>query len=107
MDDRKTDKNTVFVRGVSFDVQDRELNDFFSDIGPVRQAFLVKSRGGAKHKGYGFVQFALQTDAERAATELNGKELQGRKLQVIQAYAFHVSAHLATLCIQGPSHGNA
>lgn len=83
MEDKKTDKQTVFVRGVSFDVTDQELNDFFSDIGPVRQAFLVKTKGGQKaHKGFGFVQYALQSDAERAAAELNGKELQGRKLQV-------------------------
>ena len=78
----KTDKNTVFVRGVSFDVGDQELQDFFGELGPVRQAFLVKARGATKHKGFGFVQFALQEDAERAAAELNGAELGGRRVQV-------------------------
>lgn len=82
MAEAKHDKTTVFVRGVSFDVGDQELNDFFSELGPVRQAFVVKGRGGGKHKGYGFVQFALQSDAERAAAELSGKPLGGRAVQV-------------------------
>lgn len=82
MAERQHDKCTVFVRGVSFDAGDDDFSEFFSDIGPVKQAFLVKRKGAAKHKGFGFVHFALHEDAERAAAELNGKELKGRKLQV-------------------------
>ena len=82
--DAKKDDRTVFVRGVGFDVGEAALSELFQEVGPVRHAFLVK-RGtgeGAKHKGFGFVQFALKEDAERAAKELHGKELGGRKLQV-------------------------
>jgi hypothetical protein len=52
-----------------------------SGIGPVKQAFIVKS-SGKTHKGFGFVQFALHEDAERAAKQANGVELGGRKMQV-------------------------
>lgn len=82
MDEAKKDLRTVFVRGISFDVDEKQLEDAFGDVGPVRSCFLVRQKGQQKHKGFGFVQYAIQEDAERAAQELNGKSVGGRKLQV-------------------------
>jgi len=82
----KKDPRTVFVRGISYDIGDPELTEAFSGVGPVRHAFLVK--GGARnksHKGFGFVQFALEEDATRAVEHFNGKDLHGRKLSVESA----------------------
>ena len=77
------DPRSVFVRGISFDIGDAELTGTFSAVGPVKHAFIVKdTKGGQRHKGYGFVQFALQEDAERAVQELDGADLGGRKLKV-------------------------
>lgn len=73
---------TVFVRNISFDVDDKALEEAFNDVGPVRQAFIVKEKGQQRHKGYGYVQFALQEDAERAVEELHGRALQGRAIKV-------------------------
>lgn len=75
------DPRTVFVRNVAYDVDDEQLNSFFSELGPIKQGFLVK-KGGGRHQGFGFVQFALEEDAERAVEELQGRELGGRKLKV-------------------------
>jgi nucleolar protein 4 len=80
--DRTSDPRTVFVRGVSFEVGDAELTEAFSALGPVRNAFLIKAGKGGRHKGFGFVQFALQEDADRAVAELDGTELGGRKVRV-------------------------
>lgn len=77
------DLRTVFVRGVSFDADEKAVEAAFSDVGPVKSCFLVRQKGDAKHKGFGFVQFALPEDAERAVTELDGKAVAGRKLQVL------------------------
>lgn len=82
MEEQGKDSRTVFIRGVSYATDEKALEDAFTDIGPVRSCFLVRNRGEAKHKGFGFVQFAIQEDAERAAQELNGKVICGRKLQV-------------------------
>jgi nucleolar protein 4 len=73
---------TVFVRNVSYDVDDKGLEEAFNDVGPVRQAFLVREKGQARHKGYGYVQFALGEDAERAVQELHGRALRGRAIKV-------------------------
>ena len=79
------DPRSLFVRGISFDVGDAELNETFSAIGPVRHAFVVKDNRNGRHKGYGFVQYALQEDAERAVEDLHGTELGGRKIKVESA----------------------
>ncbi len=76
------DSRTLFVRNIAFDVDEAGLEAVFADVGPVRSAFLVKDKSQPRHKGFGFVQFALPEDAERALGELQGKDLHGRKLKV-------------------------
>jgi hypothetical protein len=78
---------TVFVRNISYDVDDKVLEEAFNDVGPVRQAFIVKDKGEQRHKGYGYVQFAIEEDAERAVKELHGHALQGRSIKVRTAAA--------------------
>lgn len=82
MDDKKRDKSTIFVRGVGFSSSPAEFEAFFSEVGPVRTSFLVKDKGQTGHKGFGFVQYALPEDAQKAAAELHNTEFQGRKLKV-------------------------
>lgn len=90
-DTPQTDARTLFVRNVAFDVDAAQLEEVFTEIGPVRQCFLVtdKQQQAAaaavpqkRHKGIAFVQFAIPEDAERALDELNGKEVAGRRLKV-------------------------
>lgn len=83
---KEEDRRTVFVRGLSHAVGDEQLSEAFSAIGPVKHAFLVKRKGNEKHKGFGFVQFALEEDAQRAAQELHGTKLQGRTIKVESAH---------------------
>ena len=82
------DARTVFVRGLDAAVTDEILSSTFSAIGPVKHAFLVKKRGPPgginlnHHKGFGFVQFALEEDAVRAVQEMHGTRLEGRVIKV-------------------------
>lgn len=80
--EKESDVRTIFVRGVNYATGDAEFADFFSSIGPIKTAFLVKSDGQKGNKGFGFVQFALEEDAQRAINELHGSELDGKKLKV-------------------------
>jgi nucleolar protein 4 len=105
--DAAKDLRTVFVRGISFDVQDEKpLEALFSDVGPVKQCFLVRAKGEDKHKGMGFVTFALPEDAARAIEQLNHTKLEGRKLLVrcqinalcMQHRQFQSTAMMPRLC---------
>lgn len=82
MEEVKHDKRTVFVRGVAFTTGPEDFEAYFSELGPVRTSFLVKDKGQKGHKGFGFVQFALPEDAQKAAEQLHNKDFQGRKLKV-------------------------
>ena len=75
-------RTSIFVRNIPFNCTDKQLEAAFEDIGPIKECFAVqqKEKQGA---GYGFVKFAVPEDAERAASEKDGKaKLGGRKLRV-------------------------
>ncbi|CAL5229018.1 g12263 [Coccomyxa viridis] len=80
-DAAQLDLRTVFVKGVSFDWDDKDFEGALSDIGPLRKCFLLRG-AGKSHKGCGFATFALKEDAKRAVVDLNGKSLGGRTIQV-------------------------
>ena len=73
MEDRPKDARSVFVRNIGYDVDDESLQAAFEDVGPVRKCFIIKEKGAKKHKGFGFVEFALPEDAERAIANCRGK----------------------------------
>jgi nucleolar protein 4 len=76
------DARTLFVRGVSYDATQSDLETAFAAVGPVRSAFLVGGADGGRHRGLGFVQFALPDDALVAVAQLNGAAIKGRKIKV-------------------------
>jgi RNA recognition motif-containing protein len=47
---------SVFVRGLAFSVTDAALATHFSDVAPVRRAFIVRNRTTHESRGFGFVQ---------------------------------------------------
>jgi nucleolar protein 4 len=61
-----------------------DLQTLFSDIAPVRSAFVVTEQGTGVSKGVGYVSFALKEDAESAYETLSkdGINLVNRKLRV-------------------------
>ena len=44
------DRRTVFVQGISFDMQAAQFEEAFSEIGPLRKCFLLHKRGSTRHK---------------------------------------------------------
>jgi len=77
------DKSSVFVRNLPFDCTDASLEEHFGEAGPVRGAFVVRDKKTKAGRGFGFVNFVLADDAERAVALLNGKPFKGgRNLSV-------------------------
>jgi nucleolar protein 4 len=77
-------KLTIFVRGLPFEATDKDLEDFFGEIGPVRKCFVVVDRSSEKklNKGFGYVHYALEEDAQTALTKLKNIPFQGKKLRL-------------------------
>ncbi|CAL1711096.1 unnamed protein product [Somion occarium] len=64
--------STVFVSNLPYSVTSTDLNTLFSDLGPVRSAFVVLDQGSGSSKGVGYVSFAIREDAEATYDKANG-----------------------------------
>ena len=75
----------LYVGNLSFDTTDQELEQAFSEHGDVVSATVVRDRDTNRSRGFGFVEFAQEADAQTAKEAMNGKELSGRALKVDEA----------------------
>ena len=74
--------NTLFVTRIPYHVTNTDLETFFSDIGPLRRAFVVTDKETHKSKGVGYVTYTDTEDAEKALEKLQGASLDGSKRHV-------------------------
>lgn len=75
----------IFVGNLSFRTTQDELVNLFSQYGNVERASIVTDRETGQSRGFGFVEMTERRDAENAITQLNGKELNGRAMNVNEA----------------------
>ena len=75
----------LYVGNLSFNTTDEKLQEIFAAYGEVTSASVVKDRDTNRSKGFGFVEFAQDADAQKAKAELDGKEFDGRSLRVDDA----------------------
>jgi cold-inducible RNA-binding protein len=66
-------------------VHNSGVSDMFSKLGQVESVQIITDRDTGRSKGFGFVQMSDDKAAEKAIAELNGKEVNGRKLTVNEA----------------------
>jgi RNA recognition motif-containing protein len=75
----------IYVSNLSFDVQDQDLKDFFTPYGEVTSAKIINDRETGKSRGFGFVEMSDDAAAKKAIAELDGGEVQGRAIKVMEA----------------------
>ena len=76
------DKKKLFVGNLPWSVNNDSLREMFAAYGEVVEAVIISDRYTGRSKGFGFVTFANEADAEKAAAEMANKEIEGRKIVV-------------------------
>lgn len=75
-------QQNLFVSSLNYSTTDDSLKAHFEQIGEVESARVITDRDSGKSKGFGFVSFVNEDDNQKAIDQLNGKELDGRELNV-------------------------
>lgn len=75
-------ENKLFVGNLSWDTTDQSLLELFSEVGEVVEAKVIVDKFKNRSKGFGFVTMATEELAQAAIDQLNGKEVDGRAINV-------------------------
>jgi RNA recognition motif-containing protein len=75
----------IFVGNLSFGATESSVRSLFEAYGAVDRVSIVTDRDTGQARGFGFVEMSNNTEADRAINELNGRELDGRAMNVNEA----------------------
>ena len=75
----------LFVGNLSWGISEEQLREAFSAYGTVEEAVIITDRQSGRSKGFGFVTMSSEEEAQAAIAGLNGKELDGRAVNVSEA----------------------
>ncbi len=78
-------ESRLFVGNLSYNVSEEDLREMFSQAGELKDVTLVVDRDTRRPKGFGFVEYTNQADAEKAIQMFNDQELDGRRMSVSMA----------------------
>ena len=76
---------SLFVGNLSFQTTESELQALFEPFGEITRVQIMTDRDTGRSRGFGFVEMSNDEDAAKAIAALNGKELNGRALNVNEA----------------------
>jgi cold-inducible RNA-binding protein len=74
----------LFVGNLSFQTTENDITDAFARFGAVEAVSIITDRDTGRSKGFGFVTMS-EEDAEKAISQMNGSQLNGRALTVNEA----------------------
>ena len=72
----------LFIGGLPWAVTDQQLEEMFSKHGSVTSAKVITDKFTGRSKGFGFIEYANDEEADKAIAALDGSDLEGRKIIV-------------------------
>jgi len=75
----------IYVGNLPYSTDDDGLKEMFAQFGEVSSAQVIMDRETGRSRGFGFVEMPSDAEAEAAIEALNGKDIDGRALNVNQA----------------------
>jgi cold-inducible RNA-binding protein len=74
----------IFVGNLSYQTTESDLTTLFEQAGEVESASIITDRDSGRSKGFAFVEMGNEA-ADKAISQFNGAELNGRALTVNEA----------------------
>jgi RNA recognition motif-containing protein len=75
----------IFVGNLSFGATEDAVRSMFEAYGTVDRVNVVTDRETGRARGFGFVEMSVNAEADKAIAALNGRELDGRALNINEA----------------------
>lgn len=75
----------LYVGNLSFETSNNDLEELFGQAGTVESARVIEDRDTGRSRGFGFVEMSTKEEGENAIEQFNGKEINGRNLNVNEA----------------------
>lgn len=75
----------IFVGNLSYGATEQAVRALFEAHGTVERVSIVTDRDTGQPRGFGFVEMSNNAEADRAIAALNGRDLDGRALNVNEA----------------------
>ena len=75
----------IFVGNLNFGATEDAVRSLFEQYGTVERVSIITDRDTGRAKGFGFVEMSANAEADQAIAGLNGRELDGRALNVNEA----------------------
>ena len=73
--------NKLFVGNLAWSVTSEMLKEIFMPFGRVIDARVLMDRQTGRSRGFGFVTFENEADADRATAEMHNQEIEGRAIR--------------------------
>ncbi|MEK7139151.1 MAG: RNA-binding protein [Patescibacteria group bacterium] len=75
----------LYVGNLSYSTTDDSMRAAFAQYSEVTSASVVIDKMSGRSRGFGFVEFSNDSDADSAIAAMNGKDLDGRAIVVNEA----------------------
>jgi RNA recognition motif-containing protein len=75
----------LYVGNLSYNTTELSLREAFGQVGTVADVKIVMDRETGRPRGFGFVEMSSDQEAQEAIQQLNGRELDGRAINVNEA----------------------
>jgi RNA recognition motif-containing protein len=75
----------IYVGNMSYDTTEDNLRQAFEGYGEVSTVNVIMDRDSGRPKGFAFVEMSSQNEAIAAISGINGREMNGRAVNVNEA----------------------
>ncbi|KAI9815658.1 MAG: hypothetical protein M1826_001967 [Phylliscum demangeonii] len=75
----------LFIGGLAWHTDESTLRSKFEEYGSVDEVVVVKDRETGRSRGFGFVRYSKDSDADAAIAAMNNVEFDGRTIRVDKA----------------------